>query len=291
MKNKDSVTRLRNLIISLAIFVALALYASTYSEPVLRISLIPKELPSIERRKLKPLTDYLEKKIGMKIEFRPVADGAALVNALAGNKLDMVWFDGFSFIQARARSNDRVIPIVQRAEDEKTVSVFVTRRSDIKRLEDLKGRTFSFGPEASASGHLMPRTHLLAAYIYPDTDMKPVFAGSPEATVAAVAGGEADAGVLDRSSWERLVAQGRADPEAVHVFYVTPGYHDYSWTVHADMDLNLRLKLTDAFLALDKNIGQEKEILDLQGASKFIPTHAENYYAIETAARRAGLVP
>jgi len=61
--------------------------------------------------------------------------------------------------------------------------------------------------------------------------------------------------------------------------------------VRADMDVNLRQKLADAFLALDKNIGLDKEILDLQRASKFIPTQAESYSEIEAAARRAGQIP
>lgn len=290
MQHNESSNRIRNLIISLAIFVALVLYASTYAEPVLRVSFLPDESPSFMRRKSKPLIDYLEKKIGMKIEFRPMRDGDALVEALISKKLDMVWLDGFNFIQAKRRSNDQVIPLVQRAEDEQTLSVFITAQDDITKLEDLRGRTFSFGSESSASGHLMPRSFLREAYINPDTDMKRIFSGSPDATVAAVASGEADAGVLSSASWEKLIEQGKVDPKVVHVFYTTPGYHDYNWTVHADMDANLRQKLTDAFLALDKSNGQDKEILDLQRASKFIPTNAENYSVIEAAARSAGVL-
>lgn len=291
MQRNETAIRIRNLFISLAIFVALAFYASTYSEPVLRISVIPDESPIVLRRKLKPLTDYLEKKVGMKIEFRPVADGNALVEALISNKLDMVWIDGFNFIQAKTRSHDQVIPLVQREEDANTTSVFITTHDNITRLEDLKGKTFSFGAESSVSGYLMPHSFLRAAYLDPDTNMKPIFSGSPDATVAAVASGEVDAGVLSSAAWEKLIGQGKVDPKAVHVFYTTPGYHDYNWTVRADMDVNLRIKLTDAFLALDKNIGQDKEILDFQRASRFIPARAENYSAIEAAAQRAGSSP
>jgi len=287
----ESSNRIRNLVISLAVFVALALYASTYSVPVLRVSLMPDEPPPLMRRKLKPLTDYLETKIGMKIEFRPMRDGDALVDALLGKKLDMVWIDGFSFIQAKTRSNDQVIPLVQRAEDEQTQSVFITAHAGITSLEDLKGKTISFGAESSASGNLMPRSFLRAAYLDPDTDMKPIISETPDATVAAVASGEADAGVLSNMSWVKLIEQGKVDPKVVHVFYTTPGYHDYNWTVRADMDADLRQKLADAFLALDKNNGQYKAILDLQRASRFTSANAEDYSVIEAAARRAGQTP
>lgn len=218
-RNSFSV-RIKYLLVSLATVVALVLYASNFSVPVLRASFIPDESPSVLRRKFKPLSDYLEKKIGMKIEFRPVSDGDALIEALVSNKLDMVWLDGSNFIRAKSRSNDQVIPLVQRAEDEDTRSVFITRHAGITSLEDLKGRTFSFGAESSVSGHLMPGSFLRAAYVDPDTDMKRVFfSGADDATVAAVAGGKADAGALDSATWKRLVEQGKVDTRAVHVFY------------------------------------------------------------------------
>lgn len=290
MPRNSSSIRIKYLVISLATVAALILYASTFTEPVLRISFIPDESPSVLRRKFKPLTDYLEKQVAMKIEFRPAHDGDALVEDLVGNKLDMVWFGSFDFIQAKTLSNDQVIPIVQREEDAKTKSVFITAHDDIAKLEDLKGRSFSFGSESSASGYLMPRSFLLAAYINPDADIKRIFSGAPDATVAAVAGGKADAGALNSAAWEKLIEQGKVDPKVVHVFYTTPDYYDYNWTVRADMDVNLRLKLTDAFLALDKNNALGKEILDLQRASKFVPARVENYSVIEAVARSAGLL-
>jgi len=282
---------LRALLISLVIAAALVVFAVTSAEPVLRVSLIPDETPNILRRKFKPLSDYLEKKIGMKIEFRPMASEDTLVEALAANKLDMVWFGGFNFIQAKLRSNDLVIPIVQRAEDAQTRSVFITAHNSIIKLDDLKDKTFTFGLESSTSDHLMPRAFLLAANIDPDTDMKHVdHSGTHEALVAGVAGGKADAGVLNEQAWERMLANGKADPKVLHVFYITPGYFDFNWTARADMDENLRQKLIDAFLSLNENIALDKEILNLQRASRFVSNKAENYSVIEEMARSAGLL-
>jgi len=117
MQSNESSIRIRNLVISLATVVALALLASTYAEPVLRISMIPDEPPFVVKRKIKPLTEYLEQKIGMKVEFRPMRDSDALVDSLLARELDLVWIDGSHLVQARSRSNDGIMPIVQRAED------------------------------------------------------------------------------------------------------------------------------------------------------------------------------
>ncbi len=287
----SSSPRLRALLVSFAIAAALMFYAATSAETVLRVSLIPDEAPFVMRRKFKPLSEYLEKKIGMKVEFRPSADANALIDDLVANKLDMVWYSGFDFVRAKYRSNDRVIPIAQRAEDAQTRSVFITANDDITGLEDLAGRTFAFGAKSSASGHLMPRSFLRAAYVDPDIEMKHViYSDSHSAIVAAVTGGNADAGVLNETIWKKMLADGTANPKVLRVFYTTPEYHDYNWAVRADMDTNLRQKLTDAFLSMDRHTGLDKEILDLQHASRFIPAYAENYTAIETVARSAGLL-
>ncbi|MFM9438002.1 phosphonate transport system substrate-binding protein [Janthinobacterium sp. CG_23.3] len=265
--------------------------AHAQAQAVLRVSAIPDEAPTELQRKFKPLGEYLEKKTGMKVEFTPVTDYAASVEALINKKVDMVWFGGFTFVQANHRSKGQITPLVQRAEDEKFKSVFITTNKDINKLADLKGKTLSFGSESSTSGHLMPRSFLLGAKVDPDADLKRIaFSGAHDATVAAVAGGKVDAGALNISVWEKLVAEKKVDPAAVRVFYTTPGYFDYNWSVRSDMNADLRKKISDAFLALNINKADDKVILDLQRASKFIPTKAENYKSIEAAANNAGLL-
>ncbi|WEF35278.1 putative selenate ABC transporter substrate-binding protein [Pseudoduganella chitinolytica] len=264
---------------------------SSFAQQVLRVSAIPDEAPTELQRKFKPLGEYLEKKTGMKVEFTPVTDYAASVEGLINNKLDMVWFGGFTFVQARERSRGQVVPLVQRVEDEKFRSVFITTSPAITKLADLKGKTLSFGSESSTSGHLMPRSFLLAAQVDPDSDLKRIaFSGAHDATVAAVAGGKVDAGALNISIWQKLVDEKKVDPAKVRVFYTTPPYYDYNWTVRADMPADLKKKITNAFLALDAGTPEGKQILELQKASKFIPTRAENYTAIEAAAKNAGLL-
>lgn len=262
------------------------------AQTVLRVTAIPDESPTELARKFAPLGQYLESKLGMTVEWTPVTDYAAAVETLVNKKIDLAWFGGFTFVQASVRSGGKVIPLVQREEDEKFRSVFITDAgSGIAKLEDLKGRTLSFGSQSSTSGHLMPRSFLLAAKIDPDADLKRVsFSGAHDATIAAVASGKVDAGALNISVWEKFVAEKKVDPAQVKVFFTTPGYYDYNWTVHADMPAELRNKLQQAFLALDANTPQGKEILGLQRATRFVPTQASNYNGIRAAAENAGLL-
>lgn len=261
------------------------------AQQVFKITAIPDESPTELARKAGPLVNYLEQKLGMKVEFTPVSDYAAAVETLANKQVDMAWFGGFTFVQAQQRSGGKVVPLVQREEDTKFRSVFITSDPAIKTLADLKGKTISFGSQSSTSGHLMPRSFLLEAKIDPDKDLKRVaYSGAHDATIAAVAAGKVDAGALNISVWEKFVLDKKVDTTKVHVIFTTPTYYDYNWTVHADMPAALKEKITKAFLDLNPNTAEGKAILDLQRATRFVPTKAENYKGIETAARSAGLL-
>ncbi|WP_181360533.1 putative selenate ABC transporter substrate-binding protein [Variovorax sp. WS11] len=258
----------------------------------LRVSAIPDEAPTELQRKFKPLGEYLKKETGLDVQFTPVTDYAAVVEGLATNKIDMAWLGGFTFVQAKLRTGGAAVPIVQRAEDEKFTSKFIVPAdSKAKTLTDLRGATFAFGAPSSTSGHLMPRHFLAQAGINPEKDFKTVaFSGAHDATVAFVASGRAEAGVLNASVMDKLAESANPNAAKVRVLATTAPYYDYNWTVRPGLDAATTKKLADAFLKLDAANPAHKEILDLQRASKFIPTQASNYDGIEAAAKSAGLI-
>lgn len=269
----------------------LAFAAPAQSQTPLRVSAIPDEAPTELLRKFKPLGAYLEKETGLRMQWTPVNDYPAVVEGLAANRIDLAWLGGFTFVQARRRTGN-AIPIVQRAEDERFLSRFIVpAASTAKTLQDLKGKTFAFGSPSSTSGHLMPRFFLMTEGIDPDKDFRRVaFSGAHDATVAFVASGRAEGGVLNASVWDKLVEKGDPNARAVTVIATTPPYYDYNWTVRGNLDPALVKKITEAFLKLEPKIPADKEIMDLQRASKYVPTKAENYRGIEDAARAAGLL-
>ena len=267
-------------------FTALAAQAAD----VLKVSAIPDEAPTELLRKFKPLGAYLEKELGMKVEFVPVADYPAVVEALATDRLDLAWLGGFTFVQVRLKTGN-AIPLVQREQDAQFTSKFISANPDVKSLADLKGKSFAFGSVSSTSGSLMPRYFMLQDGIKPETFFSRVgYSGAHDATAAWVQAGKVDGGVLNASVWDKLVAAGKVDTSKVKVFATTPTYYDYNWTVRGTLDPALTAKIKQAFLALDPANPEHKAILDLQAASRFIDTKPENYKGIEDAARAADLL-
>ena len=278
---------------TLALAAGIALSVSAvfaHAADVLKVSAIPDEAPTELLRKFKPLGAYLEQELGMKVEFVPVADYAAVVEALAADRIDMAWLGGFTFVQARLKTGNAV-PLVQREQDAEFTSKFITSDPAVKSLQDLKGKTFAFGSVSSTSGSLMPRYFMLQDGIKPEDFFSRVaYSGAHDATAAWVQAGKADAGVLNASVWQKLVDAGKVDTDKVKVFATTPTYYDYNWTVRGNLDADLQAKIKAAFLALDPAKPEQKAILDLQAASRFIETKPENYKGIEDAARAADLL-
>ncbi len=262
------------------------------AQTTLRVTTIPEEAATEQVRKFTPLAQYLEKKLGVKVEFTPVSDYPAAVEALVNKKVELVWFGGFTHVQAQIRSGGKIVPIAQRVEDTKFTSVFIAKTdSGIKTLADLKGKQVSFGSQSSTSGHLMPRSNLLNAGLDPEKDFKRIaYSGAHDATIASVVSGKVDAAALDVTVWKKFVAEGKVDTKAVDVFFTTPPFFNYNWSVHADLPADLREKIKAALLALDDSTPEGAEILKLNRASRYIETKPENYKGLEAAGRSAGLL-
>ncbi|MDA1001617.1 MAG: putative selenate ABC transporter substrate-binding protein [bacterium] len=266
--------------------------AAAASAQTLRISAIPDESPTELIRKFTPLADYLSKELGVEVKFTPLVDYAATVEALAAGKLDLVWYGGFTHVQARIRTKGKAVPLVMRIRDLNFRSKFITRKgSGIKALADLKGKTFAFGSVSSTSGHLMPRFFLKRAGLIPEKNFaKFSFSGAHDATAKWVEAGKVDAGVLNEAVWEKLVKSGKIDTSKVTVFYTTPGYVDYNWTARGDLDRRLLSRLTGAFLKLNPDNPAHKKILALQRATGYVVAFPGDFKGIEDAAEDAGLL-
>jgi len=283
----------RHLGLLLVVLMVLAGGAAFAQKPVteLKISAIPDENPQEMLRIYQPFADYLSKEIGIPVKFTPVVDYAATVEGLAAGKLDMVWYGGFTSVQAagRAKGARRVI---MRKEDAEFKSHFITRKdTGIRELKDLKGKTFSFGSVSSTSGHLMPRYYLLKGGINPEKDFSRFsFSGAHDATAAWVEAGRVDAGALNFLVWDKLVETKKVDTGKVVIFWTTPPYVDYVWTVRGGLDKGLVEKISKAFLKLDYKKPQDKKLLDLHRTKGYIAAKDADWKGIEEAALAAGLL-
>jgi phosphonate transport system substrate-binding protein len=142
----------------------------------------------------------------------------------------------------------------------------------------------------------MPQYFLAQAGVKPSqfAGGAPGFSGSHDATVALVQSGAYDAGALNKQVWEANLASGKANKAKVYAIWTTPGYPDYHWI--AQSDLNQRFgagfstKLRQAILSWRSSNPEQKAILELFGAQRFIGAKASDYAKIEQVGRQIGKI-
>ncbi len=116
------------------------------------------------------------------------------------------------------------------------------------------------------------------------------FSGAHDATALWVESGKVEAGALNFLVWDKLVTTKKVDLSKVNVFYTTPPYVDYVWTARGDLDPGLQERITAAFLKLDYNNPEHRQLLDLHRTKKYIKANDADWKGIEEAAIAAGLL-
>jgi phosphonate transport system substrate-binding protein len=259
---------------------------------VIRVSAVPDENPTELLRKFAPLVAHLERALGTRVEYTPVTDYGAVVQALVGGKVDFAWLGGFTFVQARRLAG--AVPLCMRKIDRQFKTGFVAHRdSGIATLRDLRGKRFAFGSKSSTSGHLMPRHFLSSVFgidVTKDFAGAPTYSGSHDATVMMVESGKVDAGEANLLVIERMFDQKQVDPELVKLVWTTPSYIDYVWAARKGVPKALRDKFKQAFLSLDANESTDRVVLALQNAKGFVAAKADDFDAVEKVGLSTGLL-
>lgn len=281
------------LTLSLVLAGALSLFAGCNangpSRQTLRLSMIPTTDPGKMLREGQPLIDYLEKETGMKVEMTIPTNYAAVVEAIANDQVDIAYLGGFTYVQASKRAG--VIPLVQRDQDQSFHSLFITHPdSGINSLSDLRGHSFAFGDVNSTSGHLMPEYFMREAKVDPEVIAKATYTGGHDGTALAVANKRVDAGALDETVYQKMVQDGKLDAAKAKVFFTTPPFFDYVWVARKGLDTKPAEAFVSAFLKLDANEPQQKAVLEILRAKKYVRASDSDYDRLRQAASDAGLL-
>lgn len=262
---------------------------------------IPDQDPEKLQRLYSKLAEYLEAELNVPVEYKPVIDYTAAVTAFRVGDLDMVWFGGLTGVQARLQVPGAEA-IAQRDIDEQFHSVFIANKSsgievikEAQDLEQLKGSTFTFGSESSTSGRLMPQYFLEQGGVkLEDFKGEVGFSGSHDKTIQLVEAGTYQAGALNEQVWQSRLEEGEVDLDKVQVIWRTPAYYDYHWVINPEVKErygeDFPEKVQAALMKLDPNNPEQKEILELFGADKFISTKNANYTQIEEVGRKIGKI-
>jgi phosphonate transport system substrate-binding protein len=210
---------------------------------VLRFSAIPDKNTTGQAELYKPVADYLAKALGIEVEFVPSPDYPASVIKFEHGDIQLAWFGGVTGVQAM-QAVEGARALVAGEKDLAFKSYFIANASTgLQPSADfpaaLADLTFTFGSQGSTSGCVMP-----SHYIMEFTGKTPQefftkqigFSGAHDATATQVQDGTFQAGVLNYSTYDTMVAEGKIDPEKCVKIWETPTYADYNFTAHPSLE-------------------------------------------------------
>ncbi|MBR0870728.1 phosphonate ABC transporter substrate-binding protein [Bradyrhizobium tropiciagri] len=164
--------------------------------PEITFAVIPAENGSGVTERYTPLTSYLSKELGIKVNLRVANDYAAVIEGQRAGNIHIGYYGPASFARARLTGvkTDAFVIDVNADGSKGYHSVFyVLAKSPYQKVEDLKGKNLGLVDPNSTSGNNMPRFKLNQMGIDPDTYFsKVIFTGSHENAVLALAQGTVD---------------------------------------------------------------------------------------------------
>lgn len=248
----------------------------------LRVALLPDENAATLIQNAQPLKTYLEQRLKKDIEIVVTTDYSSMIEAMRFGRIEVAYFGPFSYVLAKSKAPgiepfavgvERGAPTYQ--------SVLIANASGpVKKLEDVRGKTFAYGDQASTSSHLAPRAHLLRkAGLDGDTDYRVVHLGAHDAVARAVQAGQAPAGALSKPIFDALVQRGTIDASKVIQLDLSAPIPNYPIVMQGNLAPTLKTAIRSAFLDL-----RDTEVLKSFRVEAFVATDDKAYDVLRETA-------
>ena len=249
----------------------------------LTIGIVPEQSIFRQNRRYDRLLEAVGRRAGVRIETRPLASHATVIEAFEDPGLDGAFLGSFVYAMAHEIVGLEPIARPEAADGRSTYRglILVRRESGIRGPRDLEGKRFAFVDKATSAGFLFPLDYLAQAGI---TDLRTFlgesyFAGTHEDVILDVLDGKADAGAAKDTVLARMAA---ARPEIARDLVAighSPEFPDNALALRTAVDPALRRTIRDAMLGMSED-ADGRRILEAFGARRFVPATDADYAAV-----------
>jgi len=254
---------------------------------VLRFGVVPLESPSVMFGKFSPLADYLSKRLGKRVELKVAVDFEGALNDIGQNVTQLCYMTPSTYIEAHKKFGARVLAKALREGKPYQHSAIITRAdSEIRSVEDLRGRTFAFGDARSTSSHIVPRSMLKDAGI-DINDLKYYnYLGHHDDVAGAVLKGEFDAGGVMESTAHKFKDQG------LRILRLSDDIPEFNICFNSYVDERDLAIIKTALLSLNDSTDEGANILKSidKNYTGFVEATDGDYDGIRTKMAKLGII-
>jgi phosphonate transport system substrate-binding protein len=248
----------------------------------LRVALLPDENAATLIQNAQPLKSYLEKTLDKEIELIVTTDYSSMIEAMRFGRIEIAYFGPFSYVLAKSRAPD-IEPFAVGVEKGKPTyhSILIAQADGpVKTIEDIRGKPFGYGDQASTSSHLVPRAHLLKAGLDGDRDYRVVHLGTHDGVARAVQNGQVPAGALSEQIYRSLVTRKIVDESKIRQIGLSAPVPNYPMVMQGKLAPTLKQAIRDAFLQV-----KDPEVLKSFRIEGFAPTDDKAYDILRDTAK------
>lgn len=248
----------------------------------------PVEDPAVYKDAFADFQEYLSEATGKRVIYYTVQSNAAEVEAMRSGKLHIAGFStgptGFAVNLAG------YVPIAVKGYPDGfqgyNLIVVTKKDSPIKEMSDLKGKKVAHTSASSNSGNLAPRALFPELGIVPDDDYTVVYSGKHDQSILGVVHGDYDAAPVASDVYDRMVAAGRVDKDALRIIWRSPKFPTSSFGISSQLCPELAQKIIGAFMTYRFPESMQKAF---KGADRFYPiTYKVDWAVIRNIAAATG---
>lgn len=237
--------------------------------PQIRVGLMGGENETDRLARFDGLRDLLEATFRVPVRLMPASDYAGVQQALGARQIEFASLGSSAYAGTWLDTNGAVLPLLtfEQSDGETSyISVIAVRAdSDIRSLEDMRGRSLAWADPNSASGYLIPRFELRRAGIGVEQGQffgRTGFGGGHEQAVVAMMQRQFDAAVtwgsglgdpaqgFSRGNLRAMVDKGLIRAGEFRVIWQSRPIQNGPLTMRSDLPAEFREDITRFYLAL-----------------------------------------
>ncbi len=252
-------------------------------------------------QRFRPLTAYLEQKLGRPCEAIPV-DTQDLESRFAAGEFDFVHGNSLLYIILKENHDLQLIATEKRGQfGSYTAGAIIVRRdSQIQSLEDLRGKRMIFGPQLAPTGYLAQYDLMLKAGFDPDRELDyyalPRGAFKHEKVIYGVYFGDYDVAAAPVLDLEIMTREGKISADDFRILAQSETIPYCTFGAAKTVDQGLAEKFRKVLLDLTPEAtveidGQRLKVLDAAWIDGFEALLDQDYDPIRVMAKRVNMPP
>lgn len=272
-----------------------------YVPEKLTVQFVPSQAAETLEAKAKPLEQLLSDELGIPVTVSVSTDYNTIVEAMASKQVDVGFLPPNAYVLANEQSNVKVLLQAQRygikqpggeSTDELVDSyrsmIVVKSGSDIKELEDLKGKTIATQDVTSSAGYVWPVAEMKKASIDINTDVTTVQVKGHDQAVLSVLNGDVDAAFVFEDARNTVKNDYPEIMDEVEPMYFTEPIPNDTISVRSDMSEEWDKKIQDAFIAIGKDEEGKQIISDIYSHEGYVVSQDSNFDIVREYAEQVG---